>query len=102
MAVPGGCAGSGDAAGDRLGPSATLEVPVVQVALQRAQALRQPAPGLLHHSDRGSQYASRAYQAVLAAHGLTGSMSRVGNCWDNAVVESFFGTLKRELVDRTR
>jgi len=72
------------------------------VALQRALALRQPAPGLLHHSDRGSQYASRAYQAVLAAHGITGSMSRVGNCWDNAVVESFFGTLKRELVDRAR
>jgi transposase InsO family protein len=83
-------------------PSATLEVPVVQRALQRALALRQPPPGLLHHSDRGSQYASRAYQAVLAAHGLTGSMSRVGNCWDNAVLESFFGTLKRELVDRSR
>ncbi len=83
-------------------PSATLEVGGVHTALQRALALRQPGPGLVHHSDRGSQYASRDYQAVLAAHGVTCSMSRVGNCWDNAVLESFFGTLKRELVDRYR
>lgn len=80
----------------------TLDVAVVQTALQRALALRQPGPGLVHHSDRGSQYASRAYQVMLSAQGVTCSMSRVGNCWDNAVLESFFGTLKRELVDRDR
>src|SRR5256885_14674534 len=52
----------------------------------------------LHHSDRGSQYASGDYQALLDAHGLVGSMSRRGNCWDNAVAESFFSTLKIELA----
>jgi putative transposase len=57
---------------------------------------------LIHHSDRGVQYASDAYQAMLKRHGLTGSMSRTGNCWDNAVVESFFGTLKGELVNHER
>jgi transposase InsO family protein len=53
---------------------------------------RQPAPGLLHHSDRGSHYTSDAYQAMLAAHGALASMSRKGDCWDNAVAESFFAT----------
>lgn len=67
-------------------------------ALRRALAYRRPAPGALHHSDRGAQYASGAYQQLLAAHGLQCSMSRSGNCWDNAVVESFFATLKTELV----
>ena len=57
---------------------------------------------LMHHSDRGSQYASDEYQRRLSAHGITCSMSRKGNCWDNAVVESFFATLKVELVDRQR
>ena len=71
-------------------------------ALQRALTLRRPAPGLLHHSDRGVQYASAAYQALLHAHGATSSMSRVGNCWDNAVAESFFATLKAELADTRR
>ena len=52
----------------------------------------------MHHSDRGSQYASSDYQALLAAHGVVCSMSRRGNCWDNAVAESFFSTLKIELV----
>ena len=66
-------------------------------ALTRALRLRQPAPGVVHHSDRGVQYASAAYRAVLAQHGLRSSMSRKGNCWDNAVVESFFATLKAEL-----
>jgi putative transposase len=61
---------------------------------------RQPAPGLLHHSDRGVQYASAAYREQLAAHGAVSSMSRTGNCWDNAVAESFFATLKTELVAR--
>lgn len=67
-------------------------------ALDRALTLRRPAPGLVHHSDRGVQYASAAYQARLTAAGIVVSMSRVGNCWDNAVAESFFATLKRELV----
>ncbi len=67
-------------------------------ALEAALRDRQPAAGLLHHSDRGSQYASGDYQALLAAHGLVGSMSRRANCWDNAVAESFFSTLKIELA----
>ena len=67
-------------------------------ALGLALARRRPPPGLLHHSDRGSQYASGDYQRVLARHGIVGSMSRRGDCWDNAVAESFFATLKVELV----
>jgi transposase InsO family protein len=63
-----------------------------------ALANRQPRAGLVHHSDRGSHYAATNYQQVLTMHGLTPSMSRRGNCWDNACVESFCGTLKRELV----
>lgn len=78
--------------------SAQLATPVVQQALDRALGLRQPPPGLVHHSDRGRQYTSAAYQARLMAHGVVCSMSRVGNCWDNAVMESFFSTLKRECV----
>jgi transposase InsO family protein len=66
-------------------------------ALRMALAHR-GARGGLHHSDRGSQYASRAYQQMLTAAGFTASMSRVGNCWDNAVVESFFATLTKELL----
>ena len=65
-------------------------------ALMMAINLRKPAPGLIHHSDRGSQYASHAYQALLKQHGMLGSMSRKGNCWDNAPVERFFSSLKRE------
>jgi transposase InsO family protein len=67
-------------------------------ALRMALARRRPPLGLLHHSDRGSQYASGDYQAALAQHGIVGSMSRRGDCWDNAVAESFFATLKVELV----
>lgn len=67
-------------------------------ALQLAIAQRQPAPGLIVHSDRGSQYASAAHQALLAKHQLVGSMSRKGNCWDNAVMERFFLNLKMERV----
>ncbi len=77
---------------------ATLTEALVLDALDMALARRAPRAGLLHHSDRGSQYASRAYQARLAAHGITCSMSRKGNCWDNAVVESFFATLEHELL----
>jgi putative transposase len=67
-------------------------------ALRMAVAQRRPQPGLIHHSDRGSQYASGDYQQLLAKHGLCGSMSRRGDCWDNAVAESFFASLKLELV----
>jgi putative transposase len=67
-------------------------------ALERAFEERRPAPGLLHHSDRGAQYASDVYRQLLCQWSARCSMSRKGNCWDNAVVESFFATLKRELV----
>ena len=67
-------------------------------ALQMAIAQRQPAAGLIMHSDRGSQYASAAHRAVLTQHGLVMSMSRKGNCWDNAVMERFFLNLKMERV----
>ena len=63
---------------------------------------RRPQPGLMHHTDQGCQYAATAYRQVLTQHGLVASMSRRGNCYDNAVAESFFSTLKNELVhDRT-
>jgi transposase InsO family protein len=72
-------------------------------ALKTALCQRRPGPGLLHHSDRGSQYASEAFQQALETAGIGCSMSRRGNCWDNAPVESFFGTLlKQELVNRCR
>ena len=67
-------------------------------ALRMAFATRRPPAGLLHHSDRGVQYACGEYRALLAAHGATASMSRRGNCWDNAVAESFFATLELELI----
>jgi putative transposase len=69
-------------------------------ALEMAVRERRPAPGLVHHSDRGSQYASQRYQEELWRHGITCSMSRKGDCWDNAMAESFFATLKRELIYR--
>jgi transposase InsO family protein len=69
-------------------------------ALQMALKRRCPEAGLLHHSDQGSPYASEDYQRVLDAHGLTCSMSRRGNCYDNAVMEAFFSSLKSELADR--
>ena len=78
--------------------SDSLERHLVITALQMALHRRQPPPGLLHHSDRGSQYASDDYQAVLTSHQIQASMSRKGNCYDNAPMESFFGTLKTELV----
>ncbi len=68
-------------------------------ALRMALTHRRPALSLLHHSDRGSQYASEEYQQLLSAHGLEPSMSRRGDCYDNAAMESFFATLKTELVD---
>lgn len=78
---------------------ATLETALPLAALRQALAERRPAAGLIAHSDRGSQYASQAYRAVLAAHGAVQSMSRKGDCWDNAVAESFFSTLEHELLD---
>jgi putative transposase len=67
-------------------------------ALMMAIWLRQPKAGLAVHSDRGTQYASKAYRRLLKAHGLISSMSRKGDCWDNAVAESFFGSLKQERI----
>jgi transposase InsO family protein len=67
-------------------------------ALHMALKAREPGPGLIHHTDRGSQYAANAYQRLLKARGTICSMSRKGDCWDNAVAESFFHTLKSELV----
>jgi transposase InsO family protein len=75
---------------------------LVEHALEMALARQRPGAGLLHHSDRGIQYASAAYQGLLARHGIVCSMSRKGNCWDNAPMESFFGTLKTELVHDRR
>jgi len=71
-------------------------------ALQMALGKRSPDQGLLHHTDRGSQYASGDYQKVLKEHGMICSMSRKGNCYDNAVAESFFGRLKSEWVNHQR
>ena len=74
----------------------TLEATLVTQAWQKAVRDRRPAPGLLHHSDRGVQYASGAMAALLAEHGAAASMSRRGNCYDNALMESFWATLKAE------
>jgi putative transposase len=76
----------------------SMHAELVCAALQLAIAQRQPAPGLIVHSDRGSQYASALHQGLLARYGLVGSMSRKGNCWDNAVMERFFLSLKTERV----
>lgn len=73
---------------------------LVEQALQMALARRHPEPGLLHHSDRGSQYTSTSYQMLLAEAGIQVSMSRKGNCYDNAAMESFIGSLKGEWTDR--
>ena len=69
---------------------------LVKRALIMAYNLRKPLPGLIHHSDRGSQYASHEYQELLRQYQMVPSMSRKGNCWDNSPVERFFGSLKRE------
>jgi putative transposase len=75
-----------------------LDQELTQSALEMALRRQQPSRGL-HHSDRGAQYASHRYRALLREAGFTASMSRVGNCWDNAVVESFFATLTKELLE---
>jgi putative transposase len=77
----------------------TLDTDLVCAAWQQAVVRRAPGHGLIHHSDRGCQYTSARYQALLEAHGVRCSMSRRGNCWDNAPTESFFRTLKVELDD---
>ena len=79
-----------------------MTVDIVTDALTMAWFRRRPAPGLIHHSDRGSQYASHAFQGKLTQYGMTCSMSRKGNCWDNAPTESFFNSLKNERVHGTR
>jgi putative transposase len=75
-----------------------MKAQLVCDALTMAIWQRRPASGLIVHSDRGSQYASASYRRLLKGHGFVGSMSRKGDCWDNSVVESFFGSLKQELV----
>lgn len=75
---------------------------LVAKALFRAVQQKRPAPGLIHHSDRGSQYCAANYQRILEQFGMRASMSRRGNCFDNAPMESFWGTLKNELVHHCR
>lgn len=75
---------------------------LTQNALKQAVLRRAPPEGLIHHSDRGSQYASGDYQALIEKYDMFASMSRKGDCWDNAVAESFLHTLKVELVNRYR
>jgi transposase InsO family protein len=79
-----------------------LSQELTSTALKDAVTRQRPSEGLIHHSDRGRQYASYEYQELLKEHGITASMSRKGNCYDNAYMESFFGTLKTELVHGER
>ena len=76
----------------------TMETALCQRALSRMLMTRKPLDGAIHHTDRGSQYASKAYRQAVEEAGMRVSMSRKGDCWDNAVAESFFGTLEQELV----
>jgi putative transposase len=80
--------------------SSRLDAIMVQEALHMALGRRKPSAGLMHHSDRGSQYACHAYQRLLGTHGIGCSVSRKGECLDNAVAERFFGSLKRERTAR--
>jgi transposase InsO family protein len=77
-----------------------LRTSLVSEALAMAIAQRRPAPGLVFHTDRGCQYTSHDFRELLARHGIVQSLSRPGQCWDNAVAESFFSTLKEELIYR--
>jgi transposase InsO family protein len=79
--------------------SSTNDTQLALTALERAARRRRPAPGLVHHSDRGSPYASHEYVARLRQWSMVPSMSRTGDCWDNAVAESFFASLKGESLD---
>src|SRR5258708_24892803 len=78
--------------------STSIDTELVLAALRQALHGTVDVQGLLHHTDRGSQYASRDYRLTLKARGIICSMSRKGHCWDNAAVESFFATLKKELI----
>jgi len=78
--------------------SESLRATIATDALEMAIAARNPAPGLIHHSDRGVQYACGDYQKVIRRAGMRPSMSRKGDCWDNSVAESFFSTLKKEMI----
>ena len=80
----------------------SMERTLVMDALKMGYHRRLPSAGLIHHSDRGSQYASGDYQKLLEEYGMQVSMSRKGNCWDNAPMESFFGALKKELIHHRR
>jgi transposase InsO family protein len=91
---------SGEIVGYAMGERLTRNL--VSESLFRGIAARRPARGLLHHSDRGSQYCSHEYRQMLERFGLSVSMSRKGNCYDNAPMESFWGTLKQELVNHRR
>src|SRR5699024_872989 len=71
---------------------------LVLTALERAIRKQPPTEGLIHHSDRGSQYASHEYRALLQQYHITGSMRRKGNCYDNACIESFYSVFKKELI----
>lgn len=82
--------------------AATEDSELTELALRMAVARRHPETGLLHHSDRGSEFTSDRYQAALHELGIEVSMSRTANCWDNAAMESFFATLTKECADRTR
>jgi transposase InsO family protein len=82
--------------------SAVNDTALALAALEAALNARRPPPGLLHHSDRGSPYASADYRAALKGRGIIASMSRTGDCWDNSVAESFFATIKAELIDVER
>ncbi len=91
---------AGEVGGRAFGSRMTTDL--VVRALEQAVAVRRPAAGLIHHSDRGSQYCSDEYQALLRGYEMRVSMSRKGNCYDNAPVENFWGTLKTELVYHRR
>ena len=82
--------------------SKQMKVSLAKEALEMAYFRRRPGKGLLHHSDRGSQYAAHQYQDQLKQYGMTCSMSRKGDCWDNSVVESFFHRLKTECTHQKR
>ena len=84
------------------GMDSTMTQELVKTSLKQAIKREKPGQGLIHHSDRGTQYASKSYQELLKQFGFRTSMSRKGNCYDNAVAESFFGTLKTELIYLTR
>jgi putative transposase len=91
---------TGEVVGYAMGERMTKNL--VSQSLFRAVAAKRPATGLIHHSDRGSQYCALEYQKLLTQFGMQSSMSRRGNCYDNAPIESFWGTLKNELVHHRR